>query len=179
MFAVQTGSGKTYTMHGGGNDRGGVTYRTMQRIFETMDAKQATAERAHSTGTGTGTGTGHGTGTGTGTGHGQGVDGAGAKWTYAVSVAMMEIYNDEVVDLLHAYDSSSGCSNSSNSTGAGTGGASSGNGGKDGAAGAAGAAGGLDIRQAPDGGISVPGLRQVRVAPRPFPSFSPISLSLA
>ena len=160
LFAYgQTGSGKTFTMNGYGREYG-VSYRTLQRIFETLDLKKsiafATAERVEKAGgklnrfnslsSLSSTVNTNFSSTASGKNVGGEIEGSTSKdtdsnrdveeefpvYAYTVTVSLMEIYNEQVYDLL----SQSGGGNS------GT---------------------GLDIRQAPDGSVSVPGLHKVVV----------------
>jgi Kinesin motor domain len=157
LFAYgQTGSGKTFTMNGYGREYG-ISYRTLQKIFETLELKKTQAITAA-----------------------ERVERAANKlvrrtssisldalstcekekgdveitwrdtesnrdynsveeysvYSYSVTVSMMEIYNEQVFDLLLSQ----------------TGGSAAG-----------GQGSGLDIRQAPDGTVSVPGLHTVGV----------------
>ena len=164
LFAYgQTGSGKTFTMNGYGREYG-VSYRTLQRIFETLELKKAQAEAtalrieeiskskssislisidAEK--------------------KGQEVQGPPSvdsdsvhrgsdeeeillpPFSYSVQVSMMEIYNEQVYDLLALPSVGASGAFCPGNIGGGI------------------AASGLDIRQAPDGTISVPGLHQVPV----------------
>ena len=166
LFAYgQTGSGKTFTMNGYGREYG-VSYRTLQRIFEILELKKAQAEatalriekisksrlstplvsfdsekKGHEV-------------QGPPSGDSDYVHGGSEEeeiplppFSYSVQVSMMEIYNEQVYDLLALPSvglSGAFCPGAGN-VGGGI------------------AAAGLDIRQAPDGTISVPGLHQVPV----------------
>ena len=121
----QTGSGKTYTMNGL-SEEWGVAYRTMQKIFETLYLKKAQSEeqlarlrecRAGGSSNGSNAAS-----------LDDSILSQSEPFCFSVSVSMMEIYNDQVFDLLDS-------------------------GGR-----------GLEIRQSPEGGVYVPGLRQMPVA---------------
>ena len=156
LFAYgQTGSGKTFTMNGYGREYG-VSYRTLQRIFETLELKrgqaEATALRLEKMIMKDPPVSGQ---------EGQGPPSCDSDsvhrdseddeipppvFSYSVQVSMMEIYNEQVYDLLAMPPATT----VSSAFGSGnTGGAI--------------ASAGLDIRQAPDGTVSVPGLHQVTV----------------
>jgi len=78
IFAYgQTGSGKTYTMEGsaeGGNY--GISYRTIQKIFTLLNLREQQQKAAMSAG------------------------GEGAAFSFSIELGMLEIYNDEIYDLL-------------------------------------------------------------------------------
>jgi len=109
MAYGQTGSGKTHTMHGSGSaaqpQAYGLSYRAVHKVFDLLAYHAET--------------------------HAQG----GHRFRSSVRVAMLEVYNDEVRDLLAPSSSSSKRSSSSS-----------------------GALPVLDVRQSPEGDVVVPGL---------------------
>ncbi|CAB1109002.1 unnamed protein product [Ectocarpus sp. CCAP 1310/34] len=119
IFAYgQTGSGKTHTMIGDakGGEMAGISYRTMNKLFQVLELRQRQQP----------------------------------DYVFTVKVAMLEIYNEDVRDLLSdPLPSGSG--------GVGGGGSSStgGDGAVDGSK--------LEIRRDQDGMVQVPGLTQVEV----------------
>lgn len=137
LFAYgQTGSGKTFTMNGYG-DEYGVSYRTLNKIFEVLKQKEADAEAAQQSKTilseasrarENGTAKRLFAGDDAGTSAVEELDSEPVPFSYKVEVSMMEIYNDQVYDLL------SGAAEEA-----------------------------LDIRQTGDGTVHVPGLKQVPV----------------
>lgn len=108
MAYGQTGSGKTHTMHGSGSaaqpQAYGLSYRAVHKVFDLLAYHAET--------------------------HAQG----GHRFQSSVQVAMLEVYNDEVRDLLAPSSSSSSKRSSS------------------------GALPVLDVRQSPEGDVVVPGL---------------------
>ncbi|CAM9521574.1 unnamed protein product, partial [Laminaria digitata] len=131
IFAYgQTGSGKTHTMIGDakGGDMAGVSYRTMNKLFQVLELRRAQQ----------------------------------LGYVFTVTVAMLEIYNEEVRDLLSSSESSQ---SSAGGTGGGDGGAEGGGdgGGAGGSGGGAWNGGKLEIRRDQDGKVQVPGLTKVTV----------------
>jgi hypothetical protein len=114
MAYGQTGSGKTHTMHGSGSPEQpqayGLSYRAAHKVFDLLALHSDT--------------------------HAQG----GHAFKSSVRVAMLEVYNDEVRDLLtpSSLPSSSKRSSSSSSS--------------------SGALPVLDVRQSPEGDVVIPGL---------------------
>ena len=79
IFAYgQTGSGKTYTMEGTSeNHQFGVSYRVIQKIFNLLEFRS----RQHN----------H---------HGSSSDSIESKFDFSIEVGMLEIYNEDIFDLL-------------------------------------------------------------------------------
>lgn len=137
LFAYgQTGSGKTFTMNGYGEEYG-VSYRTLHKIFEVLKQKESDAEAAQRSKTilseasrarESGTSKNLFPGDDNRSANVDETDSEASPFSYKVEVSMMEIYNDQVYDLL------SGAAEEA-----------------------------LDIRQAGDGTVHVPGLKQVPV----------------
>ena len=76
----QTGSGKTYTMNGTDVERG-VSYRTLRKIFKLLEFKKLehmNQQKKNENGS--------------------------SEFTYSITVSMMEIYNEQVKDLLCSAD---------------------------------------------------------------------------
>mmetsp|Transcript_22817 Transcript_22817/g.43397 ORF Transcript_22817/g.43397 Transcript_22817/m.43397 type:complete len:1375 (+) Transcript_22817:150-4274(+) len=129
IFAYgQTGSGKTFTMEGvRENNQYGISYRTIQKIFHLLNIR-AQQQRAAEIFVGSEN------------------DDEPAKevsFTFSIEVGMLEIYNDEIYDLL--------------SSGGGTMAE------KKESATRAGGKASLDIRRSEDGRIEVPGLSKEKV----------------
>ena len=153
LFAYgQTGSGKTFTMNGYGREYG-ISYRTLQKIFETLELKKnqaiAAAERVERaarklvrrtssisldalSASDKEKGDLEITWRDTDSNRDKDSDEECPAYAYSVTVSMMEIYNEQVFDLLLTQSP-------------------------------AGQGSGLDIRQAPDGSVGVPGLHTVDV----------------
>ena len=104
----QTGSGKTFTMNGYGTDYG-VSYRTMQKIFEVLEMKKT---HAYKTASNIQTASSRRTSTSSTddcttsdtntmyTDRSDGDDDEMPTYAYTVTVSMMQIYNEQVYDLL-------------------------------------------------------------------------------
>ncbi|KAI2507836.1 hypothetical protein MHU86_6616 [Fragilaria crotonensis] len=119
IFAYgQTGSGKTYTMEGTAeNNEYGISYRTIQKIFNLLNLR-AQQQKAASN-----------------------LSGESKAFTFKLRLGMLEIYNDEIYDLLAAH-STAGSSKADQKREAKK----------------AGVKATLDIRRSADGRIEVPGL---------------------
>lgn len=119
IFAYgQTGSGKTYTMEGTAeNNEYGISYRTIQKIFNLLNLR-AQQQKAASN-----------------------LSGESKAFTFKLRLGMLEIYNDEIYDLLAAH-STAGSSKADQKREAKK----------------AGVKATLDIKRSADGRIEVPGL---------------------
>lgn len=129
IFAYgQTGSGKTYTMEGlRENNQYGISYRTIQKIFHLLNIR-AQQQRAAEIFVGSDD------------------DNEPAKevsFTFSIEVGMLEIYNDEIFDLL---SSGGGSMAEKKESAMSAGGKTS-----------------LDIRRNDDGRVEVPGLSREKV----------------
>ena len=130
IFAYgQTGSGKTYTMEGiAETQQHGISYRTIQKIFHLLNLR-AQQQRAAELFVGSDN------------------DDEPAKevaFSFSLEIGMLEIYNEEVYDLLNT----SGASMAEKKQGAQ----------------AAGGKASLDIRRSQDGRIEVPNLTKIKVS---------------
>jgi kinesin family protein C2/C3 len=119
IFAYgQTGSGKTYTMEGTAeNNQYGISYRTIQKIFNLLNLR-AQQQKAASN-----------------------LSGEAKAFSFKLRLGMLEIYNDEIYDLLAAH-STAGSSKADQKREAKK----------------AGVKATLDIKRSADGRIEVPGL---------------------
>ena len=129
----QTGSGKTYTMNGNGSEYG-VSYRTLNKLFELLAFKKAQKEAFTKSRRPAGGSGGSVIGS---TADVSTADDSSGSFSYVVQVSMLEIYNETVKDLLVESPHSSGPKSAPPES--------------------------LEIRQSPDGSISVPGLKQLLV----------------
>lgn len=137
-------------MNGYGSEYG-VSYRTLHRIFESLYIKKAKAEeiaaKTNKSNNSNNKNSNNNVDNSNGnSGKDDDDEEDASPFSYSVEVSMMEIYNDQVHDLL--------IEGGNDFTGGGGGNNSSSGGGRE---------GGLDIRQSPDGSVSVPGLKQIKV----------------
>ena len=101
----QTGSGKTYTMNGSGADHG-VSYRTLQKMFQLIEHKKFQskygAQRMESLSTPTMVADAAEE-SGNLPSPSVSVESSAAELSFSIIVSMMEIYNEQVKDLLIAH----------------------------------------------------------------------------
>eukprot|EP01035_Chromulina_nebulosa_P018038 gene18038-23680_t len=144
IFAYgQTGSGKTYTMNGYGKEYG-VSYRTLHKIFELLELRKSKAielqkEKESKSFNSSYKSTSHNSETNDEVDNDD--EGDGLFW-YSVEVSMMEIYNEQVNDLLSDTAINKSNINGTSTPILGT---------------------NLDIRQSVDNTIYVAGLKQIAV----------------
>jgi len=125
IFAYgQTGSGKTYTMEGSpSNDQHGISYRTIQKLFTLLNLR-AQQQRAFAA---------------------DREEEKGSMFQFKLQLGMLEIYNDEIYDLLSDHAAASSKEDQKRQ------------------AKAAGVKATLDLKRGADGKIEVPGLTKERI----------------